>query len=320
MKKIISFVGAVLLASTSIGQAVTFDTLNLNPESYDNGSLGNGDFVFDELTFTNYYDTAWMSWNGFAISNVTDTVTAGWGNQYAAYTGSGYAGSENFAVHYPQGTIGVSGGGTITGFWITNTSYAAIAMRDGDAFSKQFGSPLNASGVPDGTNGEDYFRVWIIGEDLTGTNKDSVEFYLADYRFANNAQDYIVDTWEHIDLSTFTFDVSIVSFRFESSDVGQWGINTPTYFALDNIEYSMPLGVSEQSIESIRLYPNPASDELFVQGGSGVLTVKALNGQTVIELNHSEYTALDVSFLNAGMYFVQLDNGSQSWSRKLIVK
>jgi hypothetical protein len=33
-------------------------------------------------------------------------------------------------------------------------------MRDGDMFSKQFGTNVNASGVEDGTNGKDFFKIW----------------------------------------------------------------------------------------------------------------------------------------------------------------
>jgi hypothetical protein len=32
---------------------------------------------------------------------------------------------------------------------------------------------------------------------------DSIEFYLADFRFANNSQDYILKTWEYLDLTSF---------------------------------------------------------------------------------------------------------------------
>ena len=37
-------------------------------------------------------------------------------------------------------------------------------MLNGDAYAKKFGEPTNALGEVDGTNGEDFFRVWIICE------------------------------------------------------------------------------------------------------------------------------------------------------------
>ena len=61
-----------------------------------------------------------------------------------------------------------------------------------------------------------------------------VEFYLADYRFADNGEDYIVDTWEYIDLSSLGA-VKSLEFGLSSSDVGDFGMNTPAYFALDTV-------------------------------------------------------------------------------------
>jgi hypothetical protein len=61
-----------------------------------------------------------------------------------------------------------------------------------------------------------------------------VEFYLADFRFENNGEDYIVDTWEYVDLSSLGV-VNKLEFSLGSSDVGAWGMNTPAYFVIDTI-------------------------------------------------------------------------------------
>lgn len=316
MKKIFTFSAALIFAA-NLNAQVDFESITLNPESYDNGSAGAGDFTINYTTLSNYYDTAWYSWYGFSISNMTDDTTAGWANQYSAYTGGGYNGSSNYAVYYPEGTISVSDSGGVTGFYITNTTYAAVSMRDGDAYAKQFGSPLDANGNPDGTNGEDYFRVWIKGTDITGMYSDSLEFYLADYRFANDSLDYIVDTWEYIDLQSFSFLPQTVSFRFESSDVGAWGINTPTYFAVDDINITLPLGIEEQKIE-LAVFPNPVVNELFVNGSQGELTIRNASGQVVLFYEYNGHSALDVSQLSGGIYFVELVTDSGRIIKKVI--
>ena len=178
------------------------ESYSLAADTFDNGASQSGDFIFQEWILNNQYDTAWGgSWSGFALSNMMDDTTAGWGNQYSAYPGSGSNGSSNYAVAYLTPEImGVDSTIFIDSLKITNTTYAAISMRDGDAFAKQFGSIYNAQGVVDSTNGEDYFRVWIIGENYAGS-RDSLLFYLADYRFADSALDYIVDDWVNIDLT-----------------------------------------------------------------------------------------------------------------------
>ena len=87
MKKIYSFSIAVILAATTNAQSIVdFESFGLNPESYDNGSAGNGDFTIGDLTFTNYYNASWMSWNGFTVSNTTDVTTAGYLNDFSAFT------------------------------------------------------------------------------------------------------------------------------------------------------------------------------------------------------------------------------------------
>jgi hypothetical protein len=41
----------------------------------------------------------------------------------------------------------------------------------------------------------------IEGLDATGASVGTVEFYLADYRFSNNALDYILEEWAEVDLT-----------------------------------------------------------------------------------------------------------------------
>lgn len=296
---------------------VTFESHPLGAESYDKDAGVAGAFVFNDISFSNFYDSGWDFWTGFSISNVTDNTTAGYGNQFGVYPGSGNASSSNFAVFYPEGAITCSAGRILSGFYITNTTYAAIAMRDGDAYSKQFGSPLDASGNPDGTNGEDFFRVWIIGEDDGLTQRDSVEFYLADYRFADNGLDYIVDTWEYVDLSSFSFEVSKVSFLFESSDVGSWGINTPTYFAIDDVQYET-LSISDLNKNPFSVYPNPASEVFTISGFEGSYALLNAQGQVVREGSIENEIQLNVAALPQGMYVLTLKDGSRTYTERIM--
>ena len=97
-------------------------------------------------------------------------------------------------------------------------------MRDGDGFAKKFG------GV-DGTE-SDFFRLTIHGY-AGGLSTGTVDFYLADFRFGNSGQDYIVDEWTFVDFSALG-SVDELRFSFASSDVGAFGINTPLYFAMDD--------------------------------------------------------------------------------------
>lgn len=320
MKKfyVLALSGSLSFAANSQLVVNDFESISLSAESYDNGSSGSGGFDQTEAFYENVYDTQWASWTGFSISNMTDVTTAGWGNQYSAYTGTGYN-SSNYAVYFRQEKIlfqGSSNGVELDSVKITNTTYAAISMRDGDAYSKQFGSPNDANGAPDGTNGEDFFKIWIIGEYQSG-QKDSVEFYLADYRFADNNLDYIVEDWVNVDLTSFTSPVVSLSFRFESSDVGQWGINTPLYFAMDDLHFRTVAGVDENTLVA-DVYPNPVNDVLNVQGESGTLYLYDMSGKLLFTGEHKGSTKIDMNAFSAGVYQLQLVSSKGAYAQRII--
>jgi hypothetical protein len=226
----------VLMISNFSGAAIaTFDDLSLSAESYWNGSDGSGGFTSGNAYFNNNYNTVYMSWDGFAYSNITDTTSTGWTAQYNAISGGGEGGSANYAVGYDPlasgfgtepPTVNFNTAGIVEGLYITNNNYACYSMLNGDAYSKKFGG---ASG-----DEADWFLLTITGKDAAGAVTDSVEFYLADYRFADNGQDYIVNTWEYVNL-TGLGAVKSLEFGLSSSDVGSYGMNTPAYFALDTI-------------------------------------------------------------------------------------
>lgn len=211
-------------------QVVDFEDLTLPPESFYNGSNGAGGFTSRGAYFNNSYNPTFGSWSGWSYSNTTNTTTPGFTNQYSAYTGGGFNGSSNYGVAYTfspgDAYIDLPTGFSAQSARITNTTYAALSILNGDQFAKKFGG---ASG-----NDPDFFRLTIRGLDASNATVGTVDFYLADYRFQDNSQDYLVDTWELVDLSSLA-GAERLSFAVTSSDIGPFGLNTPAYFALDNL-------------------------------------------------------------------------------------
>ncbi len=230
--------GGLALATTkATADIVDFDDLTpVTPYTgpgggaYWNGSDASGGFTSRGVHFLNSYDSGYGSWNGWSYSNTTDTTTAGFANQYSAYAGGAYSGS-NYGVYYapwtPTETVTAAALGMFQGMYVTNTTYAALSMLNGDLFAKKFG----------GTSGNDpdWFLLTITGKDASGAATGTVDFYLADYRFANNAQDYVVHDWTPVDLSSLGSNVKGLEFGLTSSDNGDWGMNTPAYFAMDSL-------------------------------------------------------------------------------------
>lgn len=217
-------------AHSSTASTVDFEDLSLAPSSFYNGADNAGGFTSTGVHFSNSF-TDWgggfTSWSGFAYSNTTDTTTPGFINQYSAFTGGGAGGSANYSVAFGAAVITLPAPTLIQSVQFTNTTYAALSMLNGDAFAKKFG----------GATGDDldFFLLKILGFDAADSPTGSVDFYLADYRFNDNAQDYVVNAWTSVDLSSLGDAVKTLQFELFSSDVGGFGINTPTYFALDNL-------------------------------------------------------------------------------------
>ena len=212
----------------------SFDNLPLVAGDYWNGSDGSGGFSVNGIRFENNF-TDWgygyTSWAGFSYSTVNDPVTPGYGNQYAVISGTGVGGTGTYVVAYDDSgyggdstTITLPSPAGVLGFYINNTTYAALAMLNGDAPARPFCAASN-----------DWFKVTTTGYDATnGGMVGSVDFYLADFRFADTNQDYIVTHWTWVCLTNLGTNVKTIHFTLSSSDTGAYGMNTPAYFAMDD--------------------------------------------------------------------------------------
>lgn len=230
----------IILPSQVYAQtSVDFEDKSLGQNSFENGANLAGGFTSRGAFFNNNYNSAFDSWLGWSYSNVTDVSTPGFLNQYAAYHlpgGGGAGASANFGVAFNfdvgDARITLPAGSRPLAVSIANTTYTALSMRDGDAFAKKFGG---ASG-----NDPDFFLLNIQGRDAGNAVTGTVPFFLADYRFGNNAQDYIISQWTSVDLSSLPTPTTALTFEMSSSDNGAFGMNTPSYFALDNLMLAVP--------------------------------------------------------------------------------
>ncbi len=228
MKKINLFIVALLLAFTGSAQTTsTFDTLVLGANTYWTGSNLAGGFNDGHAWFENQYDTAsggfWAG--GFVYSNATDT-TGGYLNLATAITQSGFGGSPNYAVAYDEGfgnvklvTTGVAAGKMLQGFYVTNSSYPYYSMKNGDAYEHAFT-----------TDSADFLLLHISGWKNGGPIANTVNFYLANFI---DSPGYIINTWKYVSLISLS-DADSLVFWLTGSQNGQFGLNTPGYFAIDN--------------------------------------------------------------------------------------
>jgi hypothetical protein len=313
--KTITIIMSIMLATFAKAQ-YTIDFENFTfPDSldYDNGSdsvnLEDGFFEFYPLKFPNLYNDAWGYWeSGWAISSVKDSVTVGFTNLYASRPG-GAASGDNYVVGQNNTEIiqfEESYEANYFSFKYTNSTYAALSMRDGDMFAKKFG----------GQSGDDpdYFFL-RMKLSLDSVEVFSQDIFLADFRFEDNSQDYIVEDWRETDYY-YGEPFNKISFQLFSSDTGAFGINTPLFFCLDDItiEYFIN-STNEINKNNIKLFPNPTKDFITIQTQNHqteTFQIIDLYGRVVRSMQIIGQQTLDVQDLAVGIYMVRGEDGSTS--------
>ena len=290
--RFLSLIVVFVITGPTYADIANFDDLELLPESYWNGSDGSGGFVNGGIRFSNIYNSDWDSWEGFSYSNITDNMTSGLDSQYNAITGAGQAGTANYAIccigwtEIP--TITLKTPAVVEGLYVTNNNYAYYSMLNGDMFSKKFG----------GENGDypDFFLLTVIGKDSDGIAKGTIDFYLADFRSRNNSDDYILDMWEYIDLSSLG-TVKTIEFALTSSDTGDWGMNTPAYFALDSIEYQpVSIYTAPYTEAGINGYINPEDGQPADSQDFGAVVNPIFKGWATEVVSYSQTPGVDAQW------------------------
>ena len=141
-------------------------------------------------------------------------------------------------------------------------------------------------------------------------NTDTI--YLADFRFEDNTQDYILKDWEIAEIVS----CDRVDFELQSSDVGQYGMNTPAYFCL-SLAQDLTNSINDQMIAHLNVYPNPVNNILNIYSEAPIQSVEliAMDGRVVANSNQrilSSNYSFDVSSFVPGIYFAKVytSNGS----------
>ncbi|MEZ5174386.1 MAG: DUF4465 domain-containing protein [Bacteroidia bacterium] len=308
----------------AVAQTANFESLILAPESYWAGQDGTANyFEQSDFYFPSNWDTSfggyWLS--GWAYSNMTDSSTSGYENQFSAKPGSGHNQSSNYAVALDNGYFLVNGWqyNSPEYMWITNTTYAHNSMRDGDGFAKKFGGM-------DG-NDPDYFYVEFRAFYHGLPAGDSVQVFLADFRSADNSEDYILNEWTAVDLSPLglnTLDVDSVAYTFHSSDTGEFGINTPKYFCIDDLGFNASVNSTKELLQNrALLYPNPAHGFFCIKGKeAGTIKYSIFNysGDIVQNGVAKNNEIISTSNLAQGAYFIELNTGFEKEYHKLIIQ
>ena len=229
MRKILLFSLALVMAAFAMAQEpATFEDVPLGSGGIWQPPTGENEMPSGGWLFTNA--TEYGYWGGFTASNRTDLNQSGLDAQYTAATGCGYDGSTQYAVAYTMGVqtdVYATDGQlhTVTGCYVTNNLWTYQDILQGGYGELPYGGTTG--------NDPDWFKVTATGKNASGQTVGALDFYLADYRFANNEEDYVLNTWEWFDLSPLG-NVAAISFSLSSSRGSGYNMITPAYFCMDN--------------------------------------------------------------------------------------
>ena len=221
-------------------KTISFENQALNTDGFWIGEAKGASYSYDDSwggTTTTYTDNAYTEasvkfpvtynvyssaygtsdfWSGFAISNRTQTsfdATTLTPDQYNNVTGKAHTGN-NFCVITTYGEAISVPNVNVKGFWFTNSAYSVNSILNGDYYA---GAPFEAT---------DWFKCTVVVKSDKGTNKKELDL----------AKDgsYVKD-WEYCDLSDMG-KVSEISFEFTGSRSNDYGVLTPAYICIDDVQ------------------------------------------------------------------------------------
>lgn len=187
-------------------------------------------YASDVVECEYFYNEEYQYWGGFAVSRCfeTDAAKGLYENQYSAFNTKA-ADGEWFLLYYYDSysepcdlifkksvmlnTVKLN---------LTTYTYASITNEDINTFAREFGEG-------------DYLKVVFTPlDEYERPAGDGVECYVVDYR---DGKRFIADNWQTFYLGFMAY--GNVRVTIETSDVGEYGANTPLYLCLDSLEYNL---------------------------------------------------------------------------------
>lgn len=242
-------------------------------------------FFFQHRGYSSY-------WEGFTLSRVaSDTL-----NQFACMAKGGLVGQGNpfvvgyYSAYYDNPTenqysnlIAFFGEYEPIEVYICQSAYTYNSITNGDAYAKKF-------------TDKDTLTLVISAYDSDKGLTNSVKYHLAvDGKFNKG--------WEKVDLSSLGACDGLV-FSFKSTDTGKYGINTPTYFALDGLKVNnAATALHRVSASNLAVYTNNGSIE--VENATAPIEIYTLQGFRLLTTTASH---IDISTWPAGIYLLKCGN------------
>jgi len=321
----------IVTGASAVAQTVTFDTFTLSPNSYYKDTTS-ADFSNSGSTFRYGWNTSFGGYweSGSAYTNKLDTIDGTYTNLYGCIPGAAFSGS-NYATVQSGAVITFSNNTTaVTGFYITNTTFAWKTIKKGNQFARKFGDTTGTGSGDTTAQGHypDWFKVIVRGYRGGNMINDSVQFYLADYTAPGTANDYAIKNWQFVNCIALG-QVDSISFDMKSSDNSFGFMNTPAFFSIDNFTTQSTVGIEElANTFNISMFPNPATQKITLNYESRsakemTMSISDIAGKELQTMHFSSSIGtnqqqLSLEQLESGIYFLELKDQQSSKKIKFV--
>lgn len=155
---------------------------------------------------------------GIAISNYVNNDVKNHGSYMYQLEVPSSNGSKNFCVVYCDASMSFADKSEhkLASIQVAPTTWFLSVAKYGDKSAKAL------------TGKDDYAKIIMTGLSAASDTTGVVEIFLV-------KEGRVVEGWNKVNLNALGA-VNSVSFKMDSSDKSSWGINTPAYFAFDNVE------------------------------------------------------------------------------------
>ena len=294
-------------------ETFNFESLNIPDTGFYIGIDGLGEFGDEDITFINTYTDygTFGVWDNFAYTFDTVTVDL----QYQNIAENAYSGNVFGIGFVPQDwQAGTYDNIPITCYFITPKLPESIFINNNKSTVNVIQNGSVSPPCDPFTNG-DYFKLIIEGR-FNNSSTGFIEFFLADFTEGNSI---IIEQWTEIDLSSLGAVDSLL-FNLESTDVGDYGMNTPAYFCLDDLTYNILSDINETHTSNFIIYPNPTTDFVNIQNiENSKITLTNISGKILFEKkNCLDIEQINLINFNSGIYFLNIVTDEYTYSKKII--
>ena len=186
-------------------------------------------YASDVVECEYFYNEEYQYWGGFAVSKCfeTDAAKGVYENQYSAFNTKAADGAWFLLYYYDSYSepcdliFKKSVMLNSVKLNLTTYTYASITDEDINTFARKFDEG-------------DYLKVIFHAVDATGnTLGEGAECYVVDYC---DGKRFVADNWQEFYLPGILSNR--VRVTIETSDIGEYGPNTPLYICMDDLTYT----------------------------------------------------------------------------------